>query len=229
MSTRNLFTLVWVLFLSGCTTIGLPNHAKLQEMDFGEPETIHLCIIRDTDVSPERVDEVIEILREEFIQYGISIEVPWIRIWDRPGFTYKTIMSDVVTVPLHPPCDRLFALVDRNAGDFLWGLIFPEVLGAVDELTHTKGFSVAEWGSLNQLIVSQNSTAIHETYHLLGCAHDIIKDKCYDQIRHLKHEAAQERKTGNDFFPSISRDGKILRTRNEVDNELYQFFLNSNK
>ena len=64
-------------------------------------------------------------------------------------------------------------LVGRHAGDFLWGIILPEVQGAVFEEGHDKGFAVVEWGSLNQFLsgFSPKRTLIHELYHILGYTH----------------------------------------------------------
>jgi hypothetical protein len=59
-----------------------------------------------------------------------------------------------------PPCDRLVALVDRNAGDFLWGLVMPEILGEVDNATHTRGYIVATTGSVNQMIEPPSKAAV---------------------------------------------------------------------
>jgi hypothetical protein len=67
------------------------------------------------------------------------------------------------------------------------------------------------------------SNAVHEGYHLLGCGHGLVMDDCYEQIRTMKIIAVQERERGNDFFPTISSDGYILRTREEVDDEWYRY------
>lgn len=219
-----------LIAITGCTTIGLPNHLKAEKMDFGEHATMRMCVLKERNISQERVDNIIQALRKEFAQYNIGIDVPWVRTWDRPGFTYEPILSDIIQTPLQPPCDRIFAFVNRNIGDFLWGLIMPEILGSVEGQTHTKGFSVAEMGSLNQLlgIATPESNAIHETYHLLGCGHNLIMNKCYDRIKELKRIAIIERAAGNDFFPALTVDGKTFKTRTEVQNEFYQTFRNLN-
>lgn len=109
--------------------------------------------------------------------------------------------------------------------DFIWGILLPEYLGMVDSTTFSKGFAIAEWGSINQILPPFNSpddVAIHEGYHLLGCEHSLIMTTCYYKIQRLKEAAKKERMNGGDFFPIITKEGKILRSRNEVENELYQ-------
>lgn len=219
---------LFLLAISSCATIGLQNPGKFEAMDFGEPVTLRLCVLKDRDINQERVDELIGAISEEYGQYRIEVEVPWVKIWDRPGFWSKTIMYDVITIPLTDQCDRLFVFVSRNALDFLWGIIMPEYVGMVEGTTYTKGFAIAEWGSLNQLLPpfhGPKDVVIHESYHLLGCEHSLIMNECYDHIKHLKNVAIQSRAEGGDFFATITKEGKVLKTQNEVENELYQMVI----
>jgi len=126
-------------------------------------------------------------------------------------------MEDLTRRELDPSCDRLMAFVDRNAADFLWSLVMPEVLGAVDDATHTRGYIVANQVSLNQLFQSPGETAVHEFYHLLGCPHARTLQNCYDRIAALKQQFV----TGADFFPSVGVDGTPLLTRKAVDAALH--------
>ena len=210
--------------VAGCTTIGLDNPAKRDKMDFGAPATMRVCLLKDREISQERTDEVKAALREELRPYGIEVLYPWVAPWDRPGFWSSTQLSGLLIMHLVPPCDRIFGLAGRHMGDFVWGIIMPEVLGSVEAYSYTRGFAVVEWGSLNQLLgfASPKSVAVHEGYHLLGCGHGLVMDGCYEQIRMMKIIANQERERGNEFFPTVSKDGYILRTREEVDNAFYQ-------
>jgi hypothetical protein len=122
----------------------------------------------------------------EFAPYGIQIVVPWQHAWTRAGFTHSSLFDDVARRDLEPPCDRLVALVDRNAGDFLWGLLMPEILGEVDEATRTRGYIVATTGSVNQLLEPPSQATVHEFYHLLGCPHALSLSRCYHLIAALK-------------------------------------------
>jgi hypothetical protein len=98
-------------------------------------------------------------------------------------------------------------------------MILPEILGAVESTTMTKGYSVAEWGSLNQVLSlrSPENLMVHETYHLLGCGHGLNAGLCYDQIVRIKKAAKKNREEGQDFFPSMTPGGKIVWTRDGVD------------
>lgn len=213
-----------ILSVIGCTTIGLSNNAKLAEINFGASENINVCILRDREVTQERVDEIMGAVNHEFSQYGIQFTVPWVRKWERPSFWSKDILSDVISKPLAAPCDRLFAFAARTASERLWEIFLPEILGAVDTVSYTKGFAFADWF----LFESPESVAIHEFHHLLGCKHALVMDSCYEQVKKMKDAFALEKHAGDDFFPATSSEGHILRNRDEVYNEFYQFILNHN-
>lgn len=197
-----------VLILAGCTTVGM-NTREQGKVDYGPQLTMRICILKNDSVSPERATAIVATVGKKFEPFGITVEVPWTRPWTRPGFQVSSIMADVEQRDLEAPCDRLVGLVARNSGDFAWGLLLPEVLGAVDDDTFTHGYVVANYGSLNQLFVSPGHAAVHEFYHLLGCSHDLTLTKCYHRIAALKAAAVP----GADFFPGVTHDGKFLTTR----------------
>jgi hypothetical protein len=209
-------------FLAGCTTIGMGSHADRNRGYGGEVEPFRLCIYKDSNISDESVNEIIEAVRKEFSSFGLRVEVPWIRKWERPAFEMQGILADIAARPLECPCDRLFAIVGRDGRDFLWGLIMPEVLGAVEDSTLTKGYAVGSVGSLNQVLSFQapKDIAVHEAYHLLGCKHGIFADSCHHQVAGIRRVAQYNREQGKDFFPAMSLSGRIFWTRAEVDQAL---------
>ncbi|GAB3347857.1 hypothetical protein [Lysobacter tyrosinilyticus] len=208
-----------VLLLLGqcaCTSVGV--HTRSQSArDYGPPAQLRVCLLRAEGVSQQRADDLIAAVNDEFKTYGIEVVVPWVRSWERPGFGHRTLIDDVVARELEPPCDRLVALVDRNAGDALWGMLMPEVLGAVDDATHTRGFVVANAASLNQLFMPPSKVAVHEFYHLLGCPHAASLTRCYGQIERLKRQIATRQP---EFFPAMDAYGTLLVTRDEANSEL---------
>ena len=207
---------------AGCTTIGIGTHADRSVGYSGATESLRLCIYKDSSVSDASVDEIIGAVREEFSSFGLRVEVPWIRKWDRPAFEMQGILGDIAAKPLECPCDRLFAIVGRDARDFVWGLMLPEVLGAVEDTTLTKGYAVGSVGSLNQVLSFQSPTdiAVHEAYHLLGCKHGLFADSCHHQVASIRRVAQYNREQGHDFFPAMSLSGRIFWTRDEVDRTL---------
>jgi hypothetical protein len=80
---------------------------------------------------------------------------------------------------------------------------------------------VAEVGSINQLLTlkSPNDIAAHEVYHLLGCGHGCLAKSCYNQIVRIKIAARKNREAGRNFFPSMTQDGRIFWTRNDINQE----------
>ena len=121
--------------------------------------------------------------------------------------------------PLEAPCDRLLALVGRDVRDFMWGLLLPEVLGAVETRTASKGYVVAEAGSFNQLLTltTPGEAAAHEMYHLLGVPHRDDGASARRRIAHIKQLATDNRNAGRDFFPAATFRGKVYLTRRDVD------------
>jgi hypothetical protein len=167
-------------------------------------------------VAPERVSELTAAVNREFAPYALTVSVPWMRPWTRAGFTVNSLIEDVARRDLEAPGDRLLALVDRNFGDFLWGLLMPEVLGAVEVTTHTHGYVVATSGSVNQVFEGPSASTVHEFYHLLGCAHSLSMSACYRIIAALKQHADPDA----DFLPDVAPDGSYLPTRDAVNGAL---------
>ena len=207
---------------AGCTTIGIGDHTERGEGYAGHTEALRLCIYKDPNVSDVNANEIIDAVKTELSPFGIRVEVPWIRKWNRPAFEMEGILGDIAAKPLECPCDRLFAIVGRDGRDFAWGLIMPEVLGAVEDSTLTKGFAVGSVGSLNQALSLQTpeDVAVHEVYHLLGCKHGLFADSCYHQVASIRGLAEYNREQGQDFFPAMSLSGRIFWTRGEVDKAL---------
>lgn len=203
------------IVLAGCTSVGVHTRERFVQ-DYGPPMQLRVCVLHTDDVTPRRIDTLLAAVNEEFAPYGIEVVVPWSRPWQRAGFTHESLFDDVVRRELQPPCDRLIAFVDRNAADALWGLLMPEVLGMVDDATHTRGYVVATRVSLNQLFTSPSRTTVHEFYHLLGCPHAESLDDCYTRIAALKNA----RIATTDFVPGIDEEGGFLLTRDSTNRVL---------
>jgi hypothetical protein len=185
----------------------------------GPSVELRICIYKDVDVSDQRAASIIAAIQKEFAQYGLIIKVPSIRQWQRPSFDHQGILRDIAKRPLEPPFDRILVLVGRDVRDFLWGSLLPEILGAVETITHTKGYVVAKIGSLNQLLCFQSPqrAAVHEFYHMLGVEHmDGTRTIC-EKIARLKRSAIENRHAGRDFFPGITSSGKLYLSRTAVD------------
>jgi hypothetical protein len=189
-----------VLVLSGCTAIGLHNAVARAQHDFGVPDTVRLCLYLDDGVSEGWGRALIAAAwREEGQLYGLNVTVASVTRWRRPGFTVEGILTAIQREPLVDGCDRVFALVGRHAGDALWGLFLPEVLGAVNDETLTHGYAVVHRASINQILTSPTDVVRHELYHLLGCDTHFRMHRCYEQIARLKRWKQDNR---SDFFPA---------------------------
>lgn len=205
--------------LTGCTGIG-PSGLR-PDIDMGPSVELRICIYKDVNVSDQRVASIIAAIQKEFAQYGLNIKVPDIKPWRRPSFDHQGILSDIAKRPLEPPFDRSLALVSRDVRDFLWGALLPEILGAVETRTHTKGYVVAEIGSLNQLLCFQSPqrAAVHEFYHMLGVNHMDGTRAIWEKIAQLKRSAIENRFAGRDFFPGIGSSGELLLSRTAINRQ----------
>jgi hypothetical protein len=214
---RGASTIAASIALCACTTVGTHTHERFA-IDYGPPVQMRVCVLRTADVSEDRVEKLIAAVNTEFEPYGIEVVVPWVRPWTRSGFAHRSLFDDVIAHELEAPCDRLVAFVDRNAGDFLWGLLMPEVLGSVDDPTHTRGFVVATQVSLNQVFTPPDKATVHEFYHLLGCPHSGALTDCYTQIAALKRGIDP----AADFLPGVDEYGQLLKTRDAANHTLRQ-------
>ena len=216
-----LLALIIALMTATCTTVGVHDPEAIKRIDFGEPEEIRFCILLDEGVSEDQARSLIAKVSEEFSLYGLVVKVPWMRPWVRHDFFMEGLMEDVWSKSLEPPCDRLLALVGRNFGDFLFGLLGMETLGAADTVTFTRGYVVARRVSLAQVFVGPEQTIVHESYHLLGCVHKLKLFNCYTHIRDLKQAKRANRARGEDFFPGLSAQGVPINTRQEADSMVH--------
>lgn len=207
--------LVLALLASGCTTVGAGMPEVRESMDFGPRAELRVCLFVDPAVGDARARELVAGVDREFDLYGIDVTVVRSQPWQRPSFTTSAMLAKLRKRPLAPPCDRLVAFVGRNLGDALWGLLMPEVLGAVDGETGTHGVIAGRMATPNQLISPPGRATIHEFYHLVGCPHAFTKRTCYSRIQALK----RARQPGADFFPAATFDGKPLPTRAAVERE----------
>lgn len=206
------------LILAGCTSLGATDDLALRRIDFGPSETLRICVLLDEPaVTQTKAQPIITSIAQELAQYNIQVEVPWYHSWHRPSGSGLEIIKILAAEQLTAPCDRILAMVGRNFGDFLVGLLVVDEFGSVDTVTSTRGYVAANVGTLNQLFVSPPTAAIHETYHLLSCQHDTSMDACYRRIAQLKKAAAINRNNGMDFFPTYSRQGQLLTNRTDVN------------
>lgn len=209
--------LIIALLTSTCTTVGVHDLAAMKAIDFGAPEEIRFCILADAGISEENARALMARVGEEFARYGLVVKVPWVRPWVRHDFFMEGLMEDVWSKSLELPCDRLVAFVGRNLGDFLFGLFGMETLGAADTVTFTRGYVVAQRVSLAQLFVGPEQALIHESYHLLGCVHQLKLFNCYTHIRDLKQFKRANRARGEDFFPGLTARGQPINSRQAAD------------
>jgi hypothetical protein len=227
---------VCLLGTSGCllTSIGMEKPEVRAQTDFGPPETLRMCALLDNGISQRDAQETLEDYwnQREASKYNLSVKLVSYSSLPRPmsEFFHWQIGRQVFTREIPPGCDRMMYFVNRNALDVLWSVPeaygAPEVLGEVDDYTMTRGFVVDRIASMNQVLMglwlSPSKVARHETYHMIGCGHDLVMDQCYKHIaeakwieNRLRGAGCYEKSGLETFFPAFSHagEGPILLTR----------------
>lgn len=180
--------------------------------------SIRFCIYKEVTLPSEVAIRLVAAANEELKLFRLKITLFSLQNWVRPGFTAFALQKSMLRLPLQAPCDRMAILVDRTLEDLLWGAFLPNVLGAVEQMTSTRGFMVAKMSSLGHYFMGgPEATFTHEVYHLLGCVHRLTLNNCYQRILKLKKEARRSKEMGFDFFPSLSISETVFRNRNEVN------------
>lgn len=204
--------------LVACTSVGRHDESTLSATNFGPEQTIRMCVLYDpSDITMENATWLLKVARDEFSRYNLRVEVPSYTPFLRPAGGGMAIIQDLAAQKLAPPCDRIMALVGHNWSDAVAGLLGVEVFGEVDTVTHTRGYIKADVASIAQIFSPPEDVILHETYHLLGCAHDLSLSACYKRIIALKEANKLNRTAGRDFFPTYSRTGQIIYLRESVD------------
>ncbi len=184
-------TILMFLGLNGCTFIGVDHPAMRESMSFGAERYVNMCVLLDKGIAREDAETLLATWEEEASKYDLHVNAISYQEMPRSGFFFAQIMDQLKEVPLGPGCDRLIYFVNRNAGDYVYGLAaisfgLPEVLGEVDDATLTRGYVVAKFGSPTQVVLTPKRVAQHEIYHLLGCPKHFDMPDCYRRIRDLK-------------------------------------------
>lgn len=214
-----LFLLCCAVLLSACTSMGSHNHTLRTHTDFGDFETVDVCLYLDQGISEEAGRKLVyDAWHQEGHLYGIELTIARVERWSRPAFHMEGILAELRQKPLEAPCDRILALVGRNLGDMLWSVVGPEVLGAVNDETLTHGYTMAQRRTINQLMMSPVEVTRHEIYHMLGCDVHYNMPRCYEQISRLKD---WRRSYGGDFFPAWDLvNQRLIPTREGVNERL---------
>jgi hypothetical protein len=234
---------VCLLGTSGCfvTSIGMDRPEVRTQTDFGPPETLRVCALLDDGISQRDAQETLADYwnQDEASKYKLAIKMVSYSSLPRSmdEFFHWQIGRQVAVRQIPPGCDRMMYFVNRNMLDVAWSVpeIYgaPEVLGEVDDYTMTRGYVIDRVASLNQVLMSPwfspSKVARHETFHMIGCGHDLVMDQCYKHIAEAKwvenrlQDAGCYQKSGvEEFFPSFSHagDGPILLTRAQANSIL---------
>ena len=223
---RTIIPIIISMFASACTTVGTHDRDTFSSTDFGPREELRICLLTDEGITERSARKLFSRVGDELSDFGIDVTIPWVKPWKRPAFLMDGILEDVALRPLEPPCDRLMAIVGRNVGDFITSWFSPEVLGAVETVTYTRGYVVGKTATLNQLFQRPAEVAVHESYHLLGCVHGLSLAECYPHIKQLKASARSNRNSGNDFFPGTSLYRQPIASRGETGKRIRNIYVN---
>jgi hypothetical protein len=159
--------------LPGCTTMGFDHPALRESIDYGPPQVVSLCVYLDDGITQQDAQGLLDSWNDEAPLYELYVRPVSFTRMPRDGFFHTAILEQVNQIPLGPSCDRILYFVNRNAGDYAFGLVaaamgVPEILGEVDDPTLTHGYVVARRASVNQMIMTPYDVTRHELFHLMG-------------------------------------------------------------
>ena len=89
-----IFILLGSLFFTGCTAIPLDQAPPSNPAAFGPAVPLRVCVLRDIDLDQDAADRLLAVLRERFTPYGLMLEFPWIRDWQRPAAISSGVNDD---------------------------------------------------------------------------------------------------------------------------------------
>ena len=225
---KGIFLAAGLCFFAGCTMVGFHSKKERAALDFGDEMPLRVCVLRDSGVSDKKIAKNIGFWQKELSLYKIRLEHVKTEEWQRNGFTGSEIISGLYKIPLAKECDRLVAFVSadwRDAGYevlavslALFLIPVPEVLGAVESHTHTKGFVMAD-NFMPGIFFSGGSKRVlrHEGYHMLGCGHSVSLKGCYRQIGKLKKAWRRNLDAGNDFVPGFQEGYGFIHKKEEIN------------
>jgi hypothetical protein len=213
--------LLFVIFLIHCTTVGLHHNTKRESINFGKAAKLRLCVYKDTNLSEETVNGLLVDWQTELNLYSIEVLPVKVMNWKREHFFMDSELEDLLKIPLEEPCDRFVLFLGTNVWDSIFDLlpIGGTVLGAVEGLTATRGYIIADYFSLNQIFSPPSGTIVHEGYHLFGCEHALLLTECYNRILTLKQEH-QKKEVKDSFFPAMNFKKQLFLDRNSVNRQI---------
>jgi hypothetical protein len=225
--------LLIAMVLPGCTSMGFDHPALRDSINYGPPQQVRLCVYLDDGITPQDAQSLLDSWNEEAQIYGLYVRAVSYHHMAREGFFHSSILEQVDQVPLGPSCDRVLYFVNRDAGDYAFGLVaatmgIPEILGEVDDPTLTHGYVVARRATINQIVMTPYGVTRHELFHLLGCPEHFDMPDCYRRIHDLKLAREKLEASGyyakkhvKPFYPTYaSRTHSMLVSREQVS--LYQ-------
>ncbi|MGJ4733879.1 hypothetical protein [Leptospira levettii] len=213
----------FLLSLSTCTTVGFHQEKIRDSINFGEPASFRVCVIKETGILDQDVTTLFESWNEELKLYQLKAIPRILFATERPGFYGTDILEYMMNMRMSEECDRLLYLKGRTWGDIVFEIVTLgifvgvglklELQGAVEGNSNTRGYIKAKYISTIQLLfTSPNSTLVHEGYHLLGCGHQLFMKECYERIRDVKLLLTDPDRDPN-FFPVINSTGKKILQR----------------
>ena len=176
---------------------------------------LRVCVMRASDVTDERVQEIREGLQRGADRHGVRVEIPWVREWSRSGFATEDSLISLMRVPLEAPCDRLLGLIGRHLGDFIANVAGFNVPIVLDRETSARAVIVANMDPVNSALRPPDRNAEFLTQAYLGCRLrlDIFQEECAQRVANLQRNVDPVA----DFVPGVTKKREFLTTREAVE------------
>ena len=83
--------LLSIILAAGCTTLGADDARARRQIDYGPPVNIRLCVLRDQTLGNDQAISLLNAISAEMKPFGIVLEVPWIKPWERQGHVHNVV------------------------------------------------------------------------------------------------------------------------------------------
>ncbi len=228
MGYVKLFLIILIFAISNCTTVGFHDTKLRKSMDFGEEQTLNICVFYENSIDKSEVAELEKDWAEELALYKIKLQFKKTKKVERFAFYGTDVLDQLRIYKLDSECDRIVYMVGRTWGDMLYefitlGIFYKvgiklEIHGAVESYTNTRGFVKSKYAALLQLLfTSPSSTLVHEGYHLMGCPHMLWKDECYKIILDAKNSNRKNTRTDKIFSVRSTGDKREYYSSEQVN------------
>ncbi len=106
-----IFALCLVFSLTNCTTVGFHDNKVRNAIDFGEEQTLNVCVFYEDTISKSEVADLEIDWAQELALYKIKLQFKKTKKVERFAFFGTDVLDQLRKYKLGPDCDRIVYMV----------------------------------------------------------------------------------------------------------------------